>query len=128
MICPDGMRADRKKVAAVCYELKQAYPYDENAVAPVAKWLSEMDRPELFIPDKRSDFEKKQGMPGDENSAPDTEAEARAAEKFGTENDKVPFRFYCNACSHEYNEYTNVDQCPACLLRDVVDRQGADNA
>ena len=124
---PTGKRVDAKKVAAVCYESKQAYPYDMSAVSRVAKWLSGMNRPELFIPENRSQFEIEQDMPGDEDSQPDDpaarDAEATAAEKFGKENDQVPCRFLCNACSHEYDEYIKIGQCPKCLTKDVIDRE-----
>ncbi|HDZ36993.1 MAG TPA: hypothetical protein ENH62_01680, partial [Marinobacter sp.] len=122
---PPGKRVDAKKVAALCWESRQAYPYDMDAVSRVAEWLSGMNRPELFIPDNRSDFEKDQGLPGDEDSVPDTEAEATAAAKFGEENNQVPCRFYCNECSHEYgeDECKKIDQCPKCLKKNVIDRQ-----
>ncbi len=123
MTCPDGMRADAKKVAAICYENKQAYPYDENFVGDIATWLSGMDRPELFIPENRSQAEIDLGMPGDEDSVPDTEADKTAAEKFGKENDQVECRFLCNECSHEYDEYLKIKQCPKCLKLNVLDRQ-----
>ena len=62
-------------------------------------------------------------MPGDEDSVPDTPEEATAAAKFGKENDVVPCRFLCNACSHEYDGYIKIDQCPKCLNKDVIDRE-----
>ncbi len=125
---PPSKRVDAKKVAAICYESKQAYPYDMDAVGVIAEWLSGMNRPELFIPENRSQFEIDNDMPGDENSQPDDpaarEAEETAAAKFGEENDQVPCRFLCNACSHEYDEFIKIDQCPKCLCKDVIDRQG----
>ncbi len=127
IVAPAGKRVDAKKVAAICYEKEQSYP-DPAMVDRVVAWFAKFKRPEIFIPDNRSDFEKDQGMSGDEDSVPDTEADRTAAEKFGTENDVVPCRFLCNACSHEYDEYTNIDQCPKCLIKDVVDRQGGNGA
>ncbi len=66
-------------------------------------------------------------MPGDEDSVPEDpaakEAEETAAAKFGTENDQVPCRFLCNTCSHEYDKFIKVGQCPKCLTKDVIDRQ-----
>ncbi len=118
---PDGMRVDRNKVASICYENKQAYPHHENSIAPVVTWLSGMDRPELFIPDNRSDFEKGHDMPGDEDSVPDTKEEATAKAKFGEK--VVPCRFLCNECSHEYDEYLKINQCPKCLKLNVLDRR-----
>ncbi len=128
MICkavpaPDGMRVDRKKVAAICYEATQLYPYHEKAVPGIIRWFTDMDRPELFIPDNRSDWEKQEDMPGDEDSVPDTEADRTATEKFGKENEIVPCRFLCKACDHEYDRYIKIDQCPKCLTKDVIDRQ-----
>ena len=128
MICkavpaPDGMRVDRKKVAAICYEATQLYPYHEKALPGIIRWFTDMDRPELFIPDKRSGFEIGQDMPGDEDSQPDTEAEATAAEKFGKENEIVPCRFLCNDCGNEYDTFKKIDQCPKCLKKNVLDRQ-----
>lgn len=76
MTCPEGKRADARKVAAICYENKQAYPYDMTFVETIAKWLSDMDRPELFIPENRSQFEIDQGMSGDEDSVPDEQPDA----------------------------------------------------
>ncbi|KKK84165.1 hypothetical protein LCGC14_2786110, partial [marine sediment metagenome] len=94
---PPGKRVDAKKVAAICYESRQASPSAMSAVSRIAKWLSDMNRPELFIPENRSDFEIGQDMPGDENSVPDDpaarDAEETAAAKFGEENDQVPCRF-----------------------------------
>jgi hypothetical protein len=86
--CPDGMRADAKKVAAVCFETWQIYPYSMDRVGKVVKLLDAMDRPELFIPDNRSNAEKQLDLPGDEDSQPDTEAPS--------------ISFKCNACIKTY--------------------------
>ncbi len=122
---PPGKRVDAKKVAAICWESRQAYPYDMDAVSRVAEWLSGMNRPELFIPDNRSDFEKDQGLPGDEDSVPDTEAEETAAAKFGTENEIVELRYYCTKCDKEFEEFKIKGVCvnTDCLSRDIIDRQ-----
>ena len=120
---PPGKRVDAKKVAAICWESRQAYPYDMDAVSRVAEWLSGMNRPELFIPDNRSDFEKDQGLPGDEDSVPATEAEETAAAKFGKENDQVPCRYECNDCNREFDEPTPSGKCPFCIKDNVKDRQ-----
>ncbi len=122
---PDGKRVARNKVASICYENKQAYPHHENSIAPVVKWLSEMDRPELFIPENRSQAEIDLGMPGDEDSRPDTEAEKTAAAKFGEENDQVELRYYCPKCDKEFEEFKINGVCPNtdCLSRGIIDRQ-----
>ncbi len=122
---PDGKRVDRNKVAAICYESKQAYPYDPTSVAPVVTWLSGMDRPELFIPENRSQAEIDLGMPGDEDSRPDTEADKTAAAKFGEENDQVELRYYCPKCGKGFEEFKINGVCPNtdCLSRGIVDRQ-----
>ena len=130
---PPGKCVDAKKVAAICYESRQAYPYDMDAVPRVAKWLSDMDRPELFIPEPKDDFnehvEDYNAEHTRQHSQPEDpvarEAEATAAAKFGEENNQVPCRFYCNECSHEYgeDECKKIDQCPKCLKKNVIDRQ-----
>jgi hypothetical protein len=118
---PQGMRVDVKKVTAIMWELTTGYPTRESSVDKWAKWFGDSGRQEIFIPDNRSDFEKEQGMPGDEDSATETPEETTAREKFGEE--VVPCRFLCNACSHEYDEFIKIDQCPKCLTKDVLDRQ-----
>lgn len=125
MPAPPGKRVDAKKVAAICYESKQAYPYDMSAVGVIAEWLAGMNRPELFIPDNRSQFEIDNDMPGDENSVPDTEAEETAAAKFGEENDQVELRYYCTKCDKEFPEFKIKGVCvnTDCLSRDIIDRQ-----
>lgn len=126
MTCPEGKRADARKVAAICYENKQAYPYDMTFVPTIAKWLSEMDRPELFVPENRSDFEIGQDMPGDEDSTPDTEVEATAQSKFGEE--VIECRYLCNGCSEEFEEFKLQGVCPnpTCLGRDIIDRRAGE--
>lgn len=74
--CPDGKRVDVKKLTAICYETQQHYPDDMAVVDKAAKWFSGMDRPEMFIPDNRTNFEKDYDMPGDEDSVPDEQQEA----------------------------------------------------
>ncbi len=126
---PTGKRVDAKKVAAICYESRQAYPYNMSAVSRIAKWLSGMNRPELFIAENRSQFEIEQDMPGDEDSQPDDpaarEAEATAAAKFGEENDQVPCRFLCKDCSNEFEHRKNGVCCPdpECLSKNIIDRK-----
>ncbi len=88
---PSGMRVDRNKVASICYENKQAYPHHENSISPVVKWLSGMDRPELFMPENRSQAEIDLGMPGDEDSQPD---------HLDTPAPSISFK--CNACIRTY--------------------------
>ncbi len=68
---PVGKRADVKKVVAIIYGEYQRYPSDMKFVNSCAKWLGEMDRLEILIPDNRSDFEIEQDMPGDEDSVAD---------------------------------------------------------
>ncbi len=128
---PDGMCVDRKKVAALCYTATQLYPYHANAVPRVIQWLAEKDRPEIYVPKPKDEFDEHvEGYNAEhtrQHSQPEDpvarEAEATAAAKFGEENDQVPCRFLCNACSHEYDEFIKVDQCPKCLTKDVIDRQ-----
>ena len=123
---PPGMRVDRNKVASICYESKQAYPHHENSIAPVVKWLSEMDCPELFITENRTQFEIDNDMPGDADSRPDTEADKTAAEKFGKENEQAELRYYCTKCDKEFEEFKIKGVCANtdCLSRDIIDRQG----
>ncbi|KKL57409.1 hypothetical protein LCGC14_2235720, partial [marine sediment metagenome] len=52
---PPSKRVDAKKVAAICYESRQAYPYDMAHVTRTAEWLSDMNRPELFIPEPKDE-------------------------------------------------------------------------
>ena len=119
---PEGKRVDAKKVAAICYEKEQGYP-DLAMVGRVVAWFTKFDRPEIFIPENRSDFEIEQDMPGDEDSTTETPEESTAREKFGRESDQVPCRFLCNECSHEYEKFLKIDQCPKCLRKNVLDRQ-----
>ncbi len=108
---PDGMRVDRNKVASICYENKQAYPHHENSIAPVVKWLSGEDRPELFMPENRSQAEIALGMPGDEDSRPDTEAEKTAAAKFGEENEQQEAMYRCQKCGLEWSTPKEAAEC-----------------
>lgn len=71
IVCPPGMRVDEKKMNAILIERAQRYPDEMEKVDKVAKWLSDMNRPELFIPETRSQFEIDQDLPGDEDSEPD---------------------------------------------------------
>ncbi len=120
---PPRMRVDRNKVASICYESKQAYPHHKHSIAPVVKWLSEMDRPELFITENRTQFEIDNDMPGDEDSVPDTEADKTAAAKFGKENEQIPCRYECPDCNREFDETTASGKCPFCIKDNVSDRQ-----
>ncbi len=123
MACPTGMRPDPCKVAAVCFETWQIYPYSMERVGKVVGLLDAMDRPEMFVTDNRSDFEKEQGMPGDEDSVPDTKEEATAKAKFGEE--VVELRYYCTKCDKEFEEFKIKGVCANtnCLSRDIIDRQ-----
>ncbi len=121
---PEGKRVDAKKVAAIGFELMQRYPDSSDSVSRAAKWFSDMNRPEMFIPLPKDEFDEHvdnfNSEYGDEAAK---EAEETAAAKFGKENDQVPCRFYCNGCSHEYDEFIKIDQCPKCLCKDVIDRE-----
>jgi hypothetical protein len=92
---PPGMRVDAKKVAAICYEKEQSYP-DIAMVGRVVAWFAKFDRPEIFIPDNRSDFEKDQGLPGDEDSVPD-------------EQQEVLYR--CTLCGMEFGTPKEAAEC-----------------
>ena len=122
---PSGKRVDTKKATAIFWEQCQKYPADMNYVESLSTWIVGLNRPELFIPDNRSDFEKEQGLPGDEDSVPDTEAEETAAAKFGKENEEVELRYYCTKCDKEFEEFKIKGVCvnTDCLSRDIIDRQ-----
>ena len=123
---PPGKRVDAKKVAAICYESRQAYPYDMAHVTRTAEWLSDMNRPELFIPEPKDEFDE---HVENFNSQPDDpaarEAEATAAAKFGEENEQVELRYYCTKCDKEFEEFKIKGVCvnTDCLSRDIIDRQ-----
>lgn len=54
---PDGKRVDFKKVAAICYEKEQSYP-DMELVDRVVAWFAKFDRPEIFIPISKDEFDE----------------------------------------------------------------------
>ena len=123
--CPPGKRVDVKQVTSILFARYQKYPAHEGFVGPGVVWFDEMDRPELFIPENRSQAEIDLGMLGDEDSRPDTEADKTAAEKFGEENDQVELRYYCTKCDKEFEEFKIKGVCANtdCLSRDIIDRQ-----
>ena len=124
---PPGKRVDAKKVAAICYESRQAYPYDMAHVTRTAEWLSDMNRPELFIPEPKDEFDEHVENFTNEEGQPDNpaarEAEETAAAKFGKETEQVPLRFYCQSCDKEFGETTPSGKCPHCISDKVIDRQ-----
>ena len=122
---PPGKRVDMKKATAIFWERCQKYPADMSYVEDLASWLVAENRPELFIPENRSQAEIDLGMPGDEDSRPDTEAEKTAAAKFGEENEHVERRYYCTKCDKEFEEFKIKGVCvnTDCLSRDIIDRQ-----
>jgi len=106
MVCPDGFKADPLKVAAICYERKQTYPADIKGAEAIARWLVELNRPELFIPDERDELDKQLGLPGDEDSQPDEPKECR---------------FFCKACDAEFDTLDK-HKCPECASDQIIDR------
>lgn len=83
-----GMRPDAKKVAAICYVPQQTYPSDMKIVDVTVVWLLKLNKPEIYMPENRSQFEIDNDMPGDEDSAPDAES--------------ALITFKCNACPRTY--------------------------
>ena len=92
----------------------------EDIDETLEKQKQQQDEPEEPKDEFDEHIEKAHAEQGDMSA---TEADETAAEKFGEENDIVPCRFVCNACSHEYDESKKKDQCPKCLTKDVIDRQ-----
>ncbi len=71
MLCPPGMRVDEKKMNAILIERAQRYPDDMAMVDKVAKWLSEMDRPEIFIDKPKDEFDEFAETYHEEHDEPD---------------------------------------------------------
>lgn len=108
VVTSDGMRVDVKKVTAIIYERAGKYP-PASAVSATAKWITDMNKPEIFIPENRSEFEIRNDFPGDEDSRPD-EPEQKEA------------RYTCRNCDNEFDKLKN-GKCPHCPQGDVLDRQ-----
>jgi hypothetical protein len=114
IIPPQGKRVDKKKIASIYYEHHQSYPCDITLAAGCAQWYSKADRPEIYIPDKRSTFEKEQGLPGDEDSQPDHLDHPESPKEF---------RYHCRDCEREFDELNKDDKCPGCFSFKINDRQ-----
>ena len=114
-----GKRVDPKKVAAICYENTQEYPHDKRAVNPVAKWLSDMNRPELYIDEPKDEFdefaEKYNAEHNDVGGLPDLPEPDEPTEP----------RYYCRTCDKDFEKFKLKGVCPEpeCLSRDIVDRR-----
>ena len=122
IVPPKGMMVDPKKVAAICYEKKTAYLQNITGAPGAAKWFIDNNRTEIFIDIPKDEFDEHVDNFHAGDVSPE-EAESTAADKFGKENEIVECRFVCNACSHEYDNYKKIDQCPKCLTKDVTDRR-----
>ena len=123
---PDGMRVDVKKLSAIFYAEYQRYPADMKFVGDLVEWISSMDRPELFIPVEKDDFDKHIDQShAEQGDMPASEAEATAAAKFGKENEQVPCRYECKKCDREFEEPTVSGKCPFCISDKIKDRQEA---
>lgn len=120
-----GMRVDTKKVASLIFGRWQRYPGDFKWTDEGVEWLTSLGYPEIYIPENRSQAEIDLGMPGDEDSRPDTEADKTAAAKFGEENEQVELRYYCTKCDKEFEDFKIKGVCvnTDCLSRDIIDRQ-----
>ncbi len=108
---PPGKRVDMKKATAIFWERCQKYPADMSYVEDLANWLVAEKRPELFIPENRSQAEIDLGMPGDEDSRPDTEADKTAAAKFGEENEQQEAMYRCQKCGLEWSTPKEAAKC-----------------
>ncbi len=127
---PDDKRVDFKKVAAICYEKEQSYP-DMELVDRVVAWFAKFDRPEIFIPIPKDEFDEHiEGYNAEhtrQHSQPEDpvarEAEATAAAKIGKENEQVELRYYCTKCDKEFEEFKIKGVCvnTDCLSRDIID-------
>ncbi|KKM63965.1 hypothetical protein LCGC14_1506150 [marine sediment metagenome] len=123
----EGKRVDPIVVGAILYGSKSRYPNSPDHVEKVVKWFADNPRPQIYVDDKRSDFEKDNDLDGDDDSVPDEalrQAEETAKEKFGTEQKES--RYTCNRCNHEYDTPNKHGNCPKCFSDDAVDRQGQD--
>lgn len=92
-----GKQVDPKKVAAICWESKQAYPYDMNFVATIAKWLSSLHRPELYMDPPKDEFDQ-------------------FAENYHKENDKHPDEkqevlYRCQKCGLDFPTPKEAAEC-----------------
>jgi len=63
-----GKRINNKKVASILFSFWAKYPAEMSAVGATAEWLVKKDKPEMYMPDNRSQFEIDNDLPGDEDS------------------------------------------------------------
>ncbi len=101
---PDGKMVDAKKVAAICYEKEQRYP-DKELVGRVVAWFTEFDRPEIFIPIPKDEFDEHVEQHNAKTDA-EKEAEGTAAEKFGGEA-----MYQCQKCGLEFDTPKEAAEC-----------------
>lgn len=124
---PPGKCVDRKKVAAICYEKEQSYP-DMTLVDRVVAWFAKFDRPEIFIPIPKDEFDEHvENFNGEHGDEAAKEAEETAAAKFGTENDQPEqkvVRWRCLGCDREFPHRNKNHKCPHCFSDDIEDRNG----
>ncbi len=122
----EGKLINSRKVAAIIYAQNRAYPSKESSIEPAVEWFMKKDRPEMYMPDNRSQFEKDNNMPGDADSVPDEatkEAEQTAKEKFGKETEQAECRYICNSCDREFDLLNKTGLCPSCFSNDTTDRR-----
>lgn len=102
-----GKVVDVKKVMAIFIEKFTTYPKKIETAADAAKFLLDLDRPEIYKKDKRTKFEKAYNIEPDEDS----------------QQEPKELRYYCNGCSQEFYELKN-NKCPKCQRKaeQVVDR------
>jgi len=108
IIPPKGKQVDAKKIASIYYEHHQSYPANMDKVAVIAEWYFKSNRPEIYIPDPRGEFEKTYDIPEDEHSKPDEPKE---------------LRYHCRDCETEFDELNDKDKCPQCNGFKIDDRQ-----
>lgn len=112
IVTPDGKRVNVAKVTAIIYERAGKYP-PASAVSATAKWITDMNKPEIFIPENRNQFEIDNDFPGDEHSRPD-------------EPEQKEVRYICDGpggCDRDFEELTEKGKCPHCLSDKFTDRQ-----
>ncbi len=120
-----GKRTNNRKIAAIMYAKNQKYP-TESQIADAAEWFTKNVKPEMYMPENRSQFEIDQGMNGDADSVPDEklrEAEQTAKDKFGKKTEQKECRYICIGCDREFDRLNQNGLCPSCFSDKVTDRQ-----
>lgn len=102
-----GFMVNPVLVAKVFYAERKEYPPDDCDRAKAATFIWSLKR-DIFVKDSRSEFEKNNDLPGDEDSQPDGPQE---------------FRYVCNDCSEEFDTPKANKLCPKCLTDKITDRR-----